>query len=50
VESLEELNLINEFCGLKEQNVIKLMQWNITVLKTITEEMHLSRVDYFHVH
>jgi hypothetical protein len=50
VESLEEWNLINEFWVLKKQNVIKLMQWNITVLKTMTEEMRVSSVDYFYVY
>jgi hypothetical protein len=50
VESLEEWHLIDELWGLKKQNVIKLMQWNTKVLKVITEEVQVSRVDYFHVY
>jgi hypothetical protein len=38
-----------EFWDLKQQNVIKLIQWNITVLETVTE-VHMSMLEHFHVH
>jgi hypothetical protein len=39
-----------EFWDLKQQNVIKLVQWNITALEAVTEEVHVSMMGYFHVH